>query len=300
MFCPLHARPSPSPQPASQARPPLAPSDQEDGQHSGWKWQASLQINSRHSSSGIFSTPSNSNPNSNCSEQLGSSSSSWYFSKKGWAKASSAVMRRLLRGTTAVSSSASGRDGRAGRKTKLRGAVADARAERQALVQQIQSGLRRFRVECRPGHRRHLPQPRDVGLRPLPGDVTHVRLGGRPNHADDLRDLVHVILAGEDGLPAQHLGEDAPRGPDVDGLGVRTGEDELRRAVPSGHDVLRHLLLRLHLPRAHCAKPFAQKLSIISFACRKGGKGWWAYRSAPGRSRRASGRSRGSRADCPA
>ena len=51
-------------------------------------------------------------------------------------------------------------------------------------------------------------------------------------------DLVEVVLAGEDGSASDELREDAAHGPHVDLLVVvLLAEDDLRRAIPPGHDV---------------------------------------------------------------
>lgn len=53
--------------------------------------------------------------------------------------------------------------------------------------------------------------------------------------------LVHVVASGEERLAVDELHEDAANGPDVDGGGVVGGvEQQLGRAVPPGHHVLRH------------------------------------------------------------
>mmetsp|Transcript_28038 Transcript_28038/g.87371 ORF Transcript_28038/g.87371 Transcript_28038/m.87371 type:complete len:210 (+) Transcript_28038:73-702(+) len=52
----------------------------------------------------------------------------------------------------------------------------------------------------------------------LRGKPLQVLLRGRPNHSDDLLDLVQVVPAGEDGLAADELAQDAPDRPHVDGL----------------------------------------------------------------------------------
>lgn len=51
-------------------------------------------------------------------------------------------------------------------------------------------------------------------------DALQVLLAGRAQHAEDVVELVQIVLAREDGAVGQHLGQDAAYGPDVDGLGV--------------------------------------------------------------------------------
>ena len=61
---------------------------------------------------------------------------------------------------------------------------------------------------------------------------------GRAQHIEDEGQLVVIVLAWEEGLAAQHLGEDAANRPDIDRLGVHPErEHDLRGTVPSCCDV---------------------------------------------------------------
>ena len=64
-----------------------------------------------------------------------------------------------------------------------------------------------------------------------------VRLGGRPEHVEDLAKLVDLVLAGEEGLPGDELGEDASAAPEVDGRGVGGAQEDLGGAVPQRHNL---------------------------------------------------------------
>lgn len=69
---------------------------------------------------------------------------------------------------------------------------------------------------------------------------------GVVNGAEDVDDelqLVQAVGAGEDGLAAEQLGEDAADRPDVDGRAVVVAaEEKLRGPVPAGDDILGHQL----------------------------------------------------------
>lgn len=47
-------------------------------------------------------------------------------------------------------------------------------------------------------------------------DAVEVLLAGRAEHAEDVVELVEVVLAGEDRSVGQHLRQDASHRPDVD------------------------------------------------------------------------------------
>lgn len=69
---------------------------------------------------------------------------------------------------------------------------------------------------------------------------------GRPEHLDDLDQLVHARIARKDRLAEQQLREDAARAPHVDLGGVIDGaEDQLRGAIVPAADV-RHVRFALH------------------------------------------------------
>mmetsp|Transcript_107152 Transcript_107152/g.333011 ORF Transcript_107152/g.333011 Transcript_107152/m.333011 type:complete len:204 (-) Transcript_107152:357-968(-) len=81
--------------------------------------------------------------------------------------------------------------------------------------------------------------PRRSALR----QPTHLRLRGGAKHRHYLSDLVAVVLAGEEGLPAEQLPEDAANGPDVDRLRVTPGQEyHLGRPVPPRDNVVRAVL----------------------------------------------------------
>lgn len=84
--------------------------------------------------------------------------------------------------------------------------------------------VKRVRVgvceQPRPGHLRFVRQRLQVAAGLLVDDALEVLLRGRPEHAEDVVQLVQVVLAGEDGPVAEHLRQYAADGPDVDGLGV--------------------------------------------------------------------------------
>ena len=65
-------------------------------------------------------------------------------------------------------------------------------------------------------------------------------LGGRAHYAEDFLELVFVRGAGEEGPAGVHLCHDAASGPDVDAGVVGAGaEEDVRRAVPEGDDLVR-------------------------------------------------------------
>ena len=60
--------------------------------------------------------------------------------------------------------------------------------------------------------------------------------GGGRCGLEDLEDFVNLGVAGEQGLPRAHLGEDAADGPHVDaGRVLSAAEEDLRGAVPECH-----------------------------------------------------------------
>ena len=70
-------------------------------------------------------------------------------------------------------------------------------------------------------------------------DAGQVSLRGRANDIENAVELVEVVLAGEERAPAQHLGQDAARRPNVNGLGVGLAvEHNLGRTVPARRDIL--------------------------------------------------------------
>ena len=84
-----------------------------------------------------------------------------------------------------------------------------------------------------------LRQRLDILKRVLVPDVREVLCVRSPQYGDDPLDLVEVVLPREQRGTTQKLGEDAPTGPDVEGLVVLAGvEDDLRGAVPARDDVL--------------------------------------------------------------
>ena len=71
-------------------------------------------------------------------------------------------------------------------------------------------------------------------------DAVEVLGVGRAQDAQDVVQLVQVVLAREDGPVREHLGQDAAYRPHVDRLGVTFGvEHDLGRAVPARSNVLR-------------------------------------------------------------
>lgn len=79
-------------------------------------------------------------------------------------------------------------------------------------------------------------------LQPLRLDLVQVREhldGGLPQDGHELPQLVDVVLALEDDCFPEQFGQDAPDGPEVDGLGVGLVADEyLRSPVGPGGDVV--------------------------------------------------------------
>ena len=71
--------------------------------------------------------------------------------------------------------------------------------------------------------------------------MAHITLRWRPNHCDNLGDLIHVVLAREDGFSTKHLRQNTTGRPDVDLFGVISRENELWGAIPASDDVLCHL-----------------------------------------------------------
>lgn len=73
---------------------------------------------------------------------------------------------------------------------------------------------------------------------PWVGDEPKVRFGGFTNEGRDQTELLDVIATRVKRFAAEHLSEGAPDAPDVDGLVVALdGEQDLRRAIPSGNHV---------------------------------------------------------------
>ena len=85
-----------------------------------------------------------------------------------------------------------------------------------------------------------LGQPREEG--PGLGVLDELRVcgGGRAEDGLDLLDEVEVVLAGEDGPVAHHLGEDAAHGPHVHADGVALYKENLKIQAT-------RLLIRLHI-----------------------------------------------------
>lgn len=53
--------------------------------------------------------------------------------------------------------------------------------------------------------------------------------------------MIRTVLAGEQGLPAQHLGQYAANAPHVNSLGIfLEGQHDLRRTIPASRHVFRH------------------------------------------------------------
>ena len=116
-----------------------------------------------------------------------------------------------------------------------------ARVEREHRLEQRERHRVGVGVDLLDGDRRLAWQGADVPLRLLRLDALNVVVRGSADHVGDQIELVDVVLAREEGLAAQQLGEDAADRPDVDGLGVLLPrEHDLRRAVPSRRHVLGH------------------------------------------------------------
>lgn len=78
--------------------------------------------------------------------------------------------------------------------------------------------------------------------------LEYVLLSRRAEHSNNLDELVHGALAGEQRLSKQHFRNHAPRGPNVDLVRVLRGpEHQLRRAVVPGADVVNVRLSRYQL-----------------------------------------------------
>lgn len=94
------------------------------------------------------------------------------------------------------------------------------RVEGEHLAEQVQ----RIRVGIgeQPGPRdlRLVRQRLQVAAGLLVDDALEVLLGGRTQHAQDVVQLVQVVLAGEDGPVAEHLRQYAAHRPNVDRFGV--------------------------------------------------------------------------------
>jgi len=115
------------------------------------------------------------------------------------------------------------------------------RIERQQPLQQIQGQGIRARKQRREWDFLLEGQIADVFARAPALDGVIILHARRPQHLQDERELVVIILAWEERLPAQHLSQDASHAPDVDGFGVFfEGEHDFRGAVPSRSHVLGH------------------------------------------------------------
>lgn len=87
------------------------------------------------------------------------------------------------------------------------------RREREHFLEQVERELRRIRVQRAIVDALLERQRADVGLRLLRRDVLSVTVRRSAQSVDDQVKLVHVITAGEHGLAAEDLTENATDGP---------------------------------------------------------------------------------------
>ena len=66
-------------------------------------------------------------------------------------------------------------------------------------------------------------------------------LGGGAEDAEDLAELVYLVLAGEERLPEVELCQDTATAPDVDRGGVGGTQEDLRAPVPECHHLGREI-----------------------------------------------------------
>ena len=85
-----------------------------------------------------------------------------------------------------------------------------------------------------------------AGLEVVPLDgrsLGPLLLRGRSDDVEDLAQLVHLVLARNQRLPQEQLGEDAAAGPDVDRCCVGKAHEDFRTSVPEGDNLNIRLLL---------------------------------------------------------
>lgn len=111
-------------------------------------------------------------------------------------------------------------------------------------LQQIKSQGIRVRVKGGERHSRSVRQRLDELASFRVVDEPDIGVAHGAEHIDDEPELAEAVGAGEDGLPAEKLGEDAADRPDVDrGSVFVAAEKELGGSVPAGDDVLGHELV---------------------------------------------------------
>ena len=118
----------------------------------------------------------------------------------------------------------------------LQGPHPPGRRVRQRRGDEVHGVLRRFVAE-------DLPPLTRLDLREFEFDVIRIHrpyllLGRRPQHFDDLHELIDARITRKEWLPQQQLRSDAPLRPDIDGRRVIGGtEDQLRSPVVPRTDV---------------------------------------------------------------
>ena len=75
------------------------------------------------------------------------------------------------------------------------------------------------------------------------GDASPLVCCWRAHNLEDFQQLILFVLAGEEGLLRNELGENAPNGPHVDaGVVVLGAHEDVWRSVPEGDDLMREVL----------------------------------------------------------
>mmetsp|Transcript_84442 Transcript_84442/g.225631 ORF Transcript_84442/g.225631 Transcript_84442/m.225631 type:complete len:216 (-) Transcript_84442:51-698(-) len=68
----------------------------------------------------------------------------------------------------------------------------------------------------------------------------------------DFSNLIQMVLAREKGAAPNHLTQDTPYRPDIDGLAVAVIQDDFRRSVPPGHHIISQSQVLLIVRKPSC------------------------------------------------
>ena len=110
--------------------------------------------------------------------------------------------------------------------------------EDEHLAKEVEGHRVRLGVKRGPGLLVALGQLPDVFPRKVISDESHVLARGSAEHSDGPLDLIQVVVSWEEGRPTEKFREDAPDGPDIQGVGVvRRVQNDFRGTVPTGNDI---------------------------------------------------------------
>jgi hypothetical protein len=94
-------------------------------------------------------------------------------------------------------------------------------------------------------------------------DILHVVVARCSQHRNDPLNLIQEILPRKQRLPSKKFSQNAPNGPNIDGLGVFAGvEDDLGRPIPPGDHILGLFLFFLNIAPG---QPKIADLEVTSF-----------------------------------